>query len=128
MLPSKSIPRRRVSAPGHGTKGASFVQEQSTPSYDDFLNRKIRRAPAVGIDVSWEQVHPLLHDWQRLSVVWALRTGRCALFWDCGLGKTFAQVEWARLIGGRSLIVAPLSVARQTVREARKIDVDVRYV
>jgi len=104
------------------------VQEQSTPSYDDFLNRKIRRAPAVGIDVSWEQVHPLLHDWQRLSVVWALRTGRCALFWDCGLGKTFAQVEWARLIGGRSLIVAPLSVARQTVREARKIDVDVRYV
>ena len=100
----------------------------ATSAYGEFLNTKIRRAPTVGIEVSWEQIHPLLHDWQRLSVVWALRTGRCALFWDCGLGKTFAQLEWARLIGGRSLIVAPLSVARQTVREARKIDIDVRYV
>ncbi|MCA1572681.1 MAG: DEAD/DEAH box helicase [Chloroflexi bacterium] len=70
----------------------------------------------------------MLHDWQREGVQWALRTGRCALFWDCGLGKTFAQVEWARLSADTSLIVAPLSVARQTVREARKLDVDVRYV
>jgi superfamily II DNA or RNA helicase len=70
----------------------------------------------------------MLHDWQREAVVWATATGRCALFWDCGLGKTFAQVEWARLSANRALIVAPLSVARQTVREAAKLDVEVRYV
>jgi hypothetical protein len=97
-------------------------------SYAEFLERKSRRAPTVGVEVGPEQVHPMLHDWQRDSVLWALRKGRCALFWDCGLGKTFAQVEWARLSADRSLIVAPLSVARQTVREARKLDVDVRYV
>jgi hypothetical protein len=31
-------------------------------------------------------------------------------------------------VGRPALIVAPLSVARQTVREASKLDVDVRYV
>ena len=56
--------------------------------------------------------------------------GRCAIFNDTGLGKTFMQVEWARLMsaGGRALIVAPLAVSRQTVREAAKLDVPVRYV
>lgn len=97
-------------------------------TYAAFLERKLRRAPDAGIAVDAVEVHAMLHDWQRDSVLWALRTGRCALLWDCGLGKTFAQVEWARLIADRSLIVAPLSVARQTVREARKLGVDVRYV
>jgi hypothetical protein len=97
-------------------------------NYAEFLAAKAKAAPRVGVDVAPENVHPLLHAWQREGVLWALRTGRCALFWDCGLGKTFAQVEWARLSADTSLIVAPLSVARQTVREARKIDVDVRYV
>jgi DNA modification methylase len=63
--------------------------------------------------------------------VWALRKGRAAIFADTGLGKTFMQVEWARIVcehtGRPVLIVAPLSVARQTIREARKIAVNVHY-
>ena len=70
----------------------------------------------------------MLHDWQREATAWAIRKGRCAIFWDCGLGKTFAQVEWARCSAERSLILAPLSVARQTVREAAKLGREVRYV
>jgi len=38
------------------------------------------------------------------------------------------QIEWARLIGERTLIIAPLSVARQTIREAKKINVELVYV
>lgn len=97
-------------------------------SYAEFLERKARRVESIGTDVAPAEVHALLYDWQRESVVWAVGCGRAALFWDCGLGKTFAQVEWARLSADTALIVAPLSVARQTVREARKIDADVRYV
>ena len=44
------------------------------------------------------------------------------------MGKTFIQLEWARIIGGRCLIFAPLSVARQTAREAEKINIAVRYI
>lgn len=97
-------------------------------SYATFLEQKQRLVSAIGIDASPDDIHPMLHPWQRDGVLWALKVGRGALFWDCGLGKTFAQVEWARLIASRSLILAPLSVARQTVREARRLDVDVRYV
>jgi len=96
-------------------------------SYADFLARKSRHVPSIGVENPGD-THPLLHDWQSQSVRWAARKGRAALFWDCGLGKTFAQLEWARLSADTALIVAPLSVARQTVREARKIDLDVQYV
>jgi DNA modification methylase len=95
--------------------------------YADFLKEKKRVASTVGIDVSLDDINPILFDFQRVLVQWALRKGRAALFVDTGLGKTFCQVEWARLVGGTSLIVAPLSVARQTVNEAAKIGVDVHY-
>jgi hypothetical protein len=38
------------------------------------------------------------------------------------------QLEWARLSSERTLILAPLSVARQTVREAVKLGIDAAYV
>lgn len=95
-------------------------------SYDDFIASKRKRAGQIGRDCDPSECHPMLHDWQAEAVAWAVRTGRAAIFWDCGLGKTFAQLEWARLSADTALIIAPLSVARQTVREARKIDLDVR--
>ncbi|MCA1572577.1 MAG: helicase, partial [Chloroflexi bacterium] len=99
-----------------------------TTTYADFLASKRRIVHDAGRVVAAGQVHPLLHDWQAEVVAWAVRKGRAALFEDCGLGKTFQQLEWARLSADTSLILAPLSVARQTVREAEKIDMEVRYV
>jgi len=61
-------------------------------------------------------------------VVWSARKGRSAVFLDTGLGKTFIQLEWARMLGERALIIAPLSVARQTCREGSKIGLTVKYV
>jgi hypothetical protein len=97
-------------------------------TYADFLARKQRTVQAVGRDVAPEDVHPMLHEWQRRIVAWAVRTGRAALWEDTGLGKTVQQIEWARLSGERSLIVAPLAVCGQTVREAAKVGVEARYV
>lgn len=96
--------------------------------YADFLARKHRAATPRGVTIDRADVHPMLHDWQARIVQWACKRGTAAIFADCGLGKTFMQVEWARLVGDRALIVAPLSVARQTVRESRKIGVPVHYV
>lgn len=95
-------------------------------TYADFLAAKLRSETPSGRDVSG-LVHPMLYDWQARIVEWACERGRAALFEDCGLGKTFQQVEWARLMADRGLIVAPLSVARQTVREAARIGVQVTY-
>lgn len=97
-------------------------------NYQDFLATKQLNVKPVGKEVSPDRVNPLLFDFQRDVVTWAVRKGRAALFLDAGLGKTFSQLEWARLMGVPTLIIAPLSVARQTVGEAQKLGTDIQYV
>jgi hypothetical protein len=97
-------------------------------SYSAFLATKRRTVHDAGRVVDPDDIHPSLFPFQRAITAWALRKGRAAVFADCGLGKTFMQLEWARLATDRALIVAPLSVARQTVREGTKLGLNVRYV
>jgi DNA modification methylase len=99
-----------------------------TTEYEQFIESKRIIAQRSGFDVNPSQVHPALFPFQRDIVCWALRKGRAAVFADTGLGKTRIQIEWARLTGQNTLIVAPLSVARQTVREGQRIGVEVHYV
>lgn len=99
--------------------------------YDDFLTQKRAAALPSGFDVSLDALHPLLRGDQRAIVRWALRRGRAAIFADTGLGKTFDQVEWARHVAahtrGKVLLLSPLAVAHQTIREAAKLGVVVTY-
>lgn len=97
-------------------------------AYSAFLASKARRAADDGQRVDPGDLHPALFGWQAEITAWALRKGRAALFEDCGLGKTVQQLEWARHAADTALVLAPLSVARQTVREAARLDLDVRYV
>jgi DNA modification methylase/superfamily II DNA or RNA helicase len=94
----------------------------------EFIEKKRLKAQFYGKEISRDDIHPLLKEFQKDAVAWACRKGRAALFLDTGLGKTYAQLEWARLIGEKTLIIAPLSVARQTMRMAGDIDMVVKYV
>lgn len=98
-------------------------------NYATFLQTKKAVVQSVGIDVSLEDIHPTLFPFQRALVQWALRKGRAALFADCGLGKTFMQLEWASIVGqhtsGDVLILAPLAVASQTAVEGAKLGIEV---
>lgn len=96
--------------------------------YTEFLKTKAHKVINTGFEIDRFKIHKLLFDWQKDIVQWAIRKGRCAVFLDTGLGKTFIQLEWSRLINENTLIIAPLSVARQTSREAHKIDIDIKYV
>ena len=99
-------------------------------TYDQLIERKVKCPHSHGFEPG--PVNPMLFDWQKLIVQWAIRQGRCALFEDCGLGKTPQQLEWARQVsehsGGRVLILCPLAVAEQTVREGRKFGIAVNHV
>lgn len=99
-------------------------------SYQDFLAAKRARVDEAGSDIAAEDIHPLLHPWQGEIVQWAAKVGRAAIWADTGLGKTVMQVEWLKHVadGGFGLIVAPLAVCHQTVREAAKVGVGARYV
>jgi len=96
--------------------------------YKTFLTTKRRTAPTHGRTINETDVHPMLHPWQRRIVTWAVQRGRAAIWADTGLGKSFMQIEWSRLSGDRTLIVAPLAVCDQTVREAAKLGIKARYV
>lgn len=94
--------------------------------YAEFIDSKILRDQATGKVPA--EVHPSLYPFQSAIVRWAIRRGRAAIFAGTGLGKTRMQLEFARQMGKRALIVAPLAVAEQTIAEAAKMGLEVTRV
>lgn len=95
-------------------------------TYAEFLATKRRVWSGVG-GAPDAPIPSALYPWQVAIVRWAVRKGRAAIFADCGLGKTFMQVAWASALDVPTLILAPLCVAEQTVAEAARLGVTVRY-
>jgi DNA modification methylase len=92
--------------------------------YQEFLSTKKTEDKPTGLDkVNNDDINPMLFDFQRDIVKWSLKRGRSAIFADCGLGKTPMQLEWADQVPGDVLILAPLAVAQQTIREANKFNI-----
>jgi DNA modification methylase len=101
-------------------------------AYADFLKNKIRLAPVSGLQVSPEDVNPILKPHQRDIVVWAARGGKRAIFAAFGLGKSVIQIEILRLVtkltAGRALIVLPLGVRQEFRRDGQMLGVDIRFI
>lgn len=96
-------------------------------SYDKFIEGKSVKAPSSGFNPS--ELGDWLYTFQSDIVSWACRKGKACIFADCGMGKTPMQLAWAEQVckrtGGHVLIVAPLAVSAQTVREGEKFGVSV---
>ncbi|MBV6321928.1 helicase-related protein [Duganella violaceipulchra] len=92
--------------------------------YGQFLREKIKMAPLKGFDVPLEQINPTLKPHTRDLVRWGLAGGQRGIFASFGLHKTATNIEIMRLIGvhrpGLRLIVLPLGVRQEFVREAAK--------
>lgn len=100
--------------------------------YRRFLHGKLVLASDDVATVESTDIHPLLKPHQRDIVRWAVGKGRAAIFAAFGLGKTFMQLEIARLTlaqhGGRFLIVAPLGVRQEFMRDAATLGVQIQFV
>ncbi len=96
-------------------------------AYSAFLASKRLVVPSTGVTVAAADLHEALFPFQRDMTRWALRKGRAAIFADTGLGKTLMQLAWSQHAGRRVLILAPLGVTRQTVREAARWNIEVAY-
>lgn len=100
--------------------------------YSDFLSSRLVSPPMAGFDVRDSDLHPSLFPFQRKVVQLSLARGRAAIFADTGLGKSRQILEWMRLVaahtGGRCLLLVPLAVAHQFVRdEAPAIGAELVY-
>lgn len=92
--------------------------------YFELLERKKRRAVESGFEIDESVLNPVLFPFQKWGVKRALKAGKYAFFWDCGLGKTISQLEWLQQVANHTnksvLIVCPLAVLEQTIREGVK--------
>ena len=96
--------------------------------YSQFLENKKISFIESGFEINESDLNPLLKDFQKYAVKVALKKGRFAFYFDCGLGKTFCQLEWAKLVSEKTkskvLILAPLAIVQQTKEEAVKFGID----
>ena len=94
--------------------------------YQEFLASKAQHGASAGFEPTF--MPDSLFPFQQHLVEWAVRMGRCALFEDCGLGKTIQQLVWAQNVVEHTnrpvVVLTPLAVAAQTVREAAKFGID----
>lgn len=94
--------------------------------YREFIARKQQGGNANGFEPSF--IPECMFPFQKHLTMWAIRQGRAALFEDCGLGKTLQELVFAenciRHTNRPALILTPLAVAAQTVREADKFGIE----
>lgn len=95
-------------------------------TYQEFIASKQRKLMDCGFDT--DHVNGKLFPFQADIVRKALKRGKYAIFADCGLGKTFMQLEWAEQVakhtGDPVLLLCPLAVSAQTIREAQRFGID----
>jgi len=98
-------------------------------NYNSFLESKRLAIKNVGFKITNKDLSKILFPYQKDIVKWCVLLGKAAIFSATGTGKTFMQLEYARLInklaGCKVLIVAPLAVSNQTVEEAKKLGMHV---
>lgn len=100
--------------------------------YLQFLRAKMNLAKRSGLEIEDSEINPILKPHQRDIVRWAIAGGQRAIFASFGLGKTIMQLEICRLIlkhkGGRGLIICPLGVRGEFMRDAKMLGMKIRFV
>ena len=99
-------------------------------SYESLIVRKHDIFKSTGIE-GGDLAKYNLFPHQEALVRWSLRRGKSAIFADTGLGKSRMQLAWAAEVFNEIkkpiLILAPLAVAAQTVKEGVEIGVSVKH-
>lgn len=97
--------------------------------YNSFLETKRKTFIESGFEIEEKKLNKSLKDFQRFGVKTALFKGKFALFFDCGLGKTFCQLEWAKQVKAKTkksvLLLAPLAICKQTIKEGFKFGIKI---
>ena len=101
-------------------------------NYENFLKTKTKDFVSSGFEIDEKLLNNILFEFQRYIVKIALKKGRFAVFADCGLGKTLMQLEWANQVSKHTekpvLILAPLAVTSQTIKEGKKFNINIDVV
>jgi hypothetical protein len=96
--------------------------------YESFLTNRLQTGAMHGFEPI--EMPSCMKDFQASLTGWAIRKGRGALLEDCGLGKTLQELVWAWNVSLHTnrpvLLLTPLAVTTQTMREAEKFGIPAR--
>ena len=96
--------------------------------YKDYLFEKAQLGENNGFENLF--MPDFLFDFQKDLLAWSLKKGRSAIFADCGLGKSPIELVWAenivRKTNGNVLLITPLAVSTQMIKEAEKFNVEAK--
>lgn len=102
----------------------------SLQEYRDYIASRAKAAKMHGFLP--KSVNEKAKSHQDAVIRFALERGKSAAFLDTGLGKSFIELEFAHQCaeetGKPSLILTPLAVAGQMVREGQKFGIDARQI
>jgi len=108
------------------------VTNLAVDAYNEFLRCKVAAASSIGFVVDDAEINPILKPHQRAIVRWAIAGGRRAIFAAFGLGKSVIQLEIVRIIAARcsglGLIVIPLGVRQEFIRDAAMLGIRVKFI
>ena len=100
--------------------------------YQNFIKNKVKLAEQFGFTVQDSEINQILKPHQRDMVRWMVKMGRAACFAAFGLGKSVIQLEAVRLTleraGGNGLIVIPLGVRQEFIRDAAMLGIPVKFI
>lgn len=99
-------------------------------NYEEFLKTKRHKTNEYGIKPNF--IPNEMFDYQKYVSEYAIKKGRCAVYLDTGLGKTLIEltiaVNYIKETNKPVLIITPLAVAFQFIREAEKFGInDISY-
>lgn len=94
--------------------------------YSDFILSKSQLADGGGFKPTF--IPNKAFDFQAAMIEYAVSKGRAALLEDCGMGKSLQFLAWAQNVVEHTnkpvLIVTPLAVTTQTIREGLKFGIE----
>lgn len=109
-----------------GKNTANHQNSSFFMTYAEFIQSKRHTSIDYGINTSW--LPDSMFDYQKYVTEYAIKKGRCAVFLDTGLGKTIIELTIAKNYVHETnkpvLIITPLAVAFQFIKEAKKFDID----
>jgi Superfamily II DNA/RNA helicases, SNF2 family len=116
---------------------AGSANDELHPDYRTFLEAKIPLALPAGFPCELDEIPTHLADGRPMKdhvrhiVRWAVEGGRRALFESFGLHKTMQQLLIGSLICAKAncwgIIVVPLNVRREFIRDAALLDIPVAF-
>lgn len=96
--------------------------------YYDFIKSKMKFKNESGLQIKRDELNSMLFEFQKDLIIWTIKQGKAALFTMTGTGKSYMEIEYARIIHekteGNILILTPLAVSAQMIEMAKNLNVE----